>query len=56
MNLWEGHIKQNPALSGICCSQLVLVTQTLPKKVEAVLASSIFIQASRWSFSGRLYS
>jgi hypothetical protein len=25
--------KQNPASGGICCSQLVLVTQTLPKKV-----------------------
>jgi hypothetical protein len=23
--------KQNPAIGGICCSQLVLVTQTLPK-------------------------
>jgi hypothetical protein len=27
----EPYIKQNPAIGGICCSQLVLVTQTLPK-------------------------
>jgi hypothetical protein len=29
--LEELYIKQNPAIGGICCSQLVLVTQTLPK-------------------------
>gem|GEM_PF-5780233 len=28
--------KQNPAFGGICCSQLVLVTQTLPKKIRGV--------------------
>jgi hypothetical protein len=50
LKAWKGcfwddlDIKQNPAFGGICCSQLVLVTQTLPKKAEAALASNFLFR------------
>jgi hypothetical protein len=45
--------KQNPAFGGICCSQLVLVTQTLPKEIEVSCPSKLFIECLPGSLFGR---
>lgn len=40
--------KQNPAFGGICCSQLVLVTQTLPKSIGVKNPQILLLGSSLW--------